>query len=940
MNTALTYASREVRKMNQGIAVVTFDQPLFWKARNIIAHSENGELSNVVVRLGGFHLLMSFLGAIGNIMAGSGLQQLWMTVYAENSTKGMLGGHKYARAVRAHFLTQTALIFKILDESIISDDEKREMKDLLTTNVGSEDISIDEIENTPIAKKYTEKFAVTLADFVKRGKTAQLWIQYIEMVSLARSFIDAERSGNWEQHLTVIQQMLPYFHAGGHFPYAKSAHLYVQDMIELKEKMQSFPEEFQLFTEQQHFTGRRGNKFYTGTWTDMLIEQCLMRSIHVIGGIAHGRGSTPSVTSTWIQSLPATTEVCNSLEEFVGVQAESSEQHKDLRLSSIKLDDEHPNKFIQWLEDHPPFSEVDAIMSIATGVTGGLKTNCYDAYNIGMNGIQRIINNNFGTVSLTKEHKVKSLTSESLTVKIQGQKLVIDSNFLFQRMLQSKPTEQQLEHYFHYELSPYPQSLFDETKMRKSTLKFDIFDKMEAEYTIRQGEECFVVDGEWLLRTYVWNTPNSYKGIFLLYVEYLRNLFGDKIIVIFEDDGDISTDPATAEHFRLHPIPLSNEVIFEETMAATINGKKLLSNKQNKSRFVRMLMQNLSNAGIETLYRKPGSEATIVRNAIYTARSDGCACVVSDDISLLILLTAFAQNTDNLHFLKLGLHLNQKNECYSVAHQIEKYGDMSRYLPLIHCLTGTRTTSHPFKIGFKKVVNNIRTKLDRFQTFMDDFYSESATQEKIEIAGEKLHLALYNAPEKIKHLNSWRFISFQQRVSRSKNQVLLCTITPTNDAAKFHSFRAYHQLQSWLFDNKKDAILWGWCLNSNNSLEPIRMEKEAAPQELLTQISCSCKKNFNSNSCTCRKSGLKCSYACKNCFGSSCDNAARAEIPDCNDDIDDDEEIMLQREWDEIPEENDWAVDNTTDWATDFDNSSMSSSDVFVTQDDSTNSSW
>ena len=48
--------------------------------------TSTNELSSVVVRLGGFHLLMFFMGAIGNIMAGSGLRELWCTIYAKDST--------------------------------------------------------------------------------------------------------------------------------------------------------------------------------------------------------------------------------------------------------------------------------------------------------------------------------------------------------------------------------------------------------------------------------------------------------------------------------------------------------------------------------------------------------------------------------------------------------------------------------------------------------------------------------------------------------------------------------------------------------------------------------------------------------------------------------------------------------------------------------------
>ena len=66
------------------------------------------------------------------------------------------------------------------------------------------------------------------------GPTAKLWVQYFNMTTLVKRFIEAERIDNWELHLNTLQQMLPYFHASGHSLYAKSAHLYLQDMHNLK----------------------------------------------------------------------------------------------------------------------------------------------------------------------------------------------------------------------------------------------------------------------------------------------------------------------------------------------------------------------------------------------------------------------------------------------------------------------------------------------------------------------------------------------------------------------------------------------------------------------------------------------------------------------------------------------------------------------------------
>ncbi|XP_044760396.1 uncharacterized protein LOC123317849 [Coccinella septempunctata] len=81
LHTALLYAVEETKKNNATTTFVTFDQPLYFKANSIICQSDNPDFKNVVVRLGGFHLLMSYMGAIGFIMDGSGLKDLWATAY-------------------------------------------------------------------------------------------------------------------------------------------------------------------------------------------------------------------------------------------------------------------------------------------------------------------------------------------------------------------------------------------------------------------------------------------------------------------------------------------------------------------------------------------------------------------------------------------------------------------------------------------------------------------------------------------------------------------------------------------------------------------------------------------------------------------------------------------------------------------------------------------
>ena len=62
-----------------------------------------------MARLGGFHTTMSFLGSIGKLMAGSGIEELLAEVYAENSVEHMLSGKAVSRFLGGHFLVESSL---------------------------------------------------------------------------------------------------------------------------------------------------------------------------------------------------------------------------------------------------------------------------------------------------------------------------------------------------------------------------------------------------------------------------------------------------------------------------------------------------------------------------------------------------------------------------------------------------------------------------------------------------------------------------------------------------------------------------------------------------------------------------------------------------------------------------------------------------------------
>ncbi|KAK4878621.1 hypothetical protein RN001_011127 [Aquatica leii] len=119
-------------------------------------------------------------------------------------------------------------------------------------------------------------------------------------------------------------------------------------------------EEFHKFCNLGYFTIRRTHKFWSGTWTDMVIEQNLMRAFK-------------------------TEDTCR----FTHV---SSKQHVELRDSRKSRDLHDFRQTLSWFEAHSPFDETvqDKLISLSTGIVADSSINCDCAFEHGLKAQSRM----------------------------------------------------------------------------------------------------------------------------------------------------------------------------------------------------------------------------------------------------------------------------------------------------------------------------------------------------------------------------------------------------------------------------------------------------------------------------------------------------------------------------------------------------------------------
>ena len=123
------------------------------------------------------------------------------------------------------------------------------------------------------------------------NETAKFWINYMEYIGIVKRYIKAERTGNWKLHLSTVKDMLNLFAATGHLHYAKSARFYLQQMCELET---SHPDVYHVFSNSGFHAVRRNDRIWSGLWSDLVIEQFMMRAIKTSGGLTRGRGMNES----------------------------------------------------------------------------------------------------------------------------------------------------------------------------------------------------------------------------------------------------------------------------------------------------------------------------------------------------------------------------------------------------------------------------------------------------------------------------------------------------------------------------------------------------------------------------------------------------------------------------------------------------------------------
>ncbi|GBL96155.1 hypothetical protein AVEN_118711-1 [Araneus ventricosus] len=268
--------------------VAVMDQALYCEAQQI-RWSNNEYEERIILRLGEFHTLMSFLAIIGKRFRDAELEDIFIEsgLVAQNSLNGVMNGHHYNRSIRAHKIMAEALE-SLRWQSFIEQTDKTTVDIVNTT---SEELYLSYKNKTflnILEQENIDSVLKTYSNYVKQhcleSPTFKFWTSYLEMVEIMLLFQRATREGNWILHLSTVSIMMPWYFAYDRVNYARYLPVYWTEMVNLEERHPSIYQEFL----KGHFVVQRQQECgFNLTACDQVIEQTFNRESKSKGGLTY-----------------------------------------------------------------------------------------------------------------------------------------------------------------------------------------------------------------------------------------------------------------------------------------------------------------------------------------------------------------------------------------------------------------------------------------------------------------------------------------------------------------------------------------------------------------------------------------------------------------------------------------------------------------------------
>lgn len=889
MKTAMLEAKRLTEKVGQAVTIFTVDLQLYRVGLQVQWAYPEVFGKDFILRLGGMHFLMSFVGAIGNLMAGSGLEEIMRAAFG--GVPKMLTGKNFPQNTRA---------LRIVVEEILHD---------ILSQVNTFDELMQELDVRS-----------------QKSKISKHWVEnLIKPVLLVLMFIRAEREAEWTLHLWAVKQMIPYFFASGHIHYARYGLLYLREMEGLHGKTLA------KFLRGEHVQRHRRG-LWNGIWTDMFIETTFMRYGHGPGGLI-GITLNEKAVHRWALSLHTCSRLIKDMKELKDLSDTDITTHKEEMGSRIKYDENDRKAIREKLSKCiDPMNAAAHPASLANIVTGRIcpaEVNVQDAVTLGKaqqteyeaswpQGFQQPLKK---AVVTMKEAKKKPRTGPSEQ---------FESGLIFARGLAlMNSREINVKELMSHELAHVPTSMFEEEtgEMRVAKSKSVLKTKLKVEESTRKIglADAIVIDGCALLWVVHWPAKGTVKDFVLNYIKYVTGkLKGNcRVHVIFDRYLEYSAKSGT-RCSRATPVSREHQLSLNSPLPPQ---QIVLTVTKNKIQLIDMICDMLTSTvkglgnpnslvitgkspvpvevsngliiprhDLKTLHEE--ADIIIPQQVVYLS---GIGCqnirVISDDTDVFVLLTHYYLEM-NLTAILLMEPTSQGRSVINISETVSKHLNIVPQLLSAHALSGCDTVAGYFGIGKAKVLKVLEAgyelqHLGNISADLKDVFCE-ATNFVAACYGQKCQPG--------ETMSDIRYKVWAAKTGRKGVCLLpkLKSLPPTLESFRENTKRAHFQACIWKAALSEgppclDPEKFGWekdHLQKFLCAIPLPQDAKVAPAEVLKLIQCSCgSSQCSSSKCSCAGAQVACSTFCK-CGASEICNNLRTKQVLRNDDVEDTDEVM------------------------------------------------
>ena len=819
--TTLTFIEEFMKQHNMVYTHLSADMQLY-KVILQIKWSHLTRWNNLVVRPGGMHTLMSFVGCIGALMNSSGLEELLNAAF--KGVSHMLNGKAWPKAVRGFRMVLTALLEPLI----------------LAGNTTVVEIT-EELEKA------------------RQSRTGRLWVDcFITPLVIIHLYLRAEREGNWLLHIYALQRMIPYFFAAAHWNYARYISWHVLEMTT------SLPESLlAAFLRGEHVC-----RHQTGVWNSVFLdqfgEQTYIRYGKSKGGLV-GKSLSSEQVSEWILSH----HLCNTLsllmdgmfDEPSEVNSAQTSGHKEEGENRRKLDAADRKKIVEELKRHtnPMKAQPDEPLSnIINGRIASDEVNVHDSLAIGQEMATQFTADLPGAFHSPIKKKVVTMVTMKKRVKV-GDVGIYNMEQLYGRLLViSQSRDIQLSDVFKYELAPVPSSIFDEYGDMRKGSKAVLVHKLAVFATSPLGPvDAELVDGNEAIYHTLWPRNSTLKKFADNFVSSFERPHTTYIIFDRYDKHSIKSHERQrrAKGSKSHEYVLNSNTILpakDVIMKSDVNKTALIQYLCDASR----PNPQLQLIGDDCEYHHEEADVKIISYLLKLSPQRKHIQVLADDTDIFVLLVFFFWVYKPAAQVSMRKYDGKVIDINATA---LKLGDKCFDLLAVHALSGCDTVSYPFGKG-KVSALNLLLDLDlNLQVF-----TEPDADEVDWIKAGIDFLSYLYCGKIMESLNDLRFTLF----SKKKDPPKIKSLPPTDKSAIEHVKRARLQVLIWRAADQNDPpaahlSMFGWKIEEDIPV-PVH-GTVVAPNELLELVACGCKSvpPCSRAKCSCRSAGVSCTSYCK-----------------------------------------------------------------------------